>query len=35
MGGDYTIFALVDGTVVFDQDGRRVNVALFESAQAN
>lgn len=26
MGTDYTIFALVDGTVFFDQEGRRVNV---------
>ena len=27
MGRDYTIFSLVDGRVVFDRDGRRVNVA--------
>lgn len=26
MGKDYTIFALVDGTVQFDRGGRRVNV---------
>jgi large subunit ribosomal protein L27 len=26
VGRDYTIFALVDGTVRFDRDGRRVNV---------
>jgi len=26
LGRDYTIFALVDGKVVFDRDGRRVNV---------
>lgn len=26
LGKDHTIFALVDGTVRFDQDGRRVNV---------
>ena len=26
MGKDYTIFALVDGTVFFDRDGRRINV---------
>ncbi len=26
MGRDYTIFSLVDGTVYFDQEGRRVNV---------
>lgn len=26
MGKDYTLFALVDGTVEFDREGRRVNV---------
>ena len=26
LGRDYTIFALVDGSVAFDQAGRRVNV---------
>ncbi len=26
LGRDYTIFALVDGTVRFDKGGRRVNV---------
>lgn len=26
MGNDYTLFALVDGTVRFDREGRRVNV---------
>ena len=26
MGTDYTIFALVDGNVYFDREGRRVNV---------
>lgn len=26
MGTDYTLFALVDGVVGFDQEGRRVNV---------
>jgi len=26
LGSDYTIFALVEGKVRFDQDGRRVNV---------
>jgi len=26
LGRDYTIFALVDGTVRFDRNGRRVNV---------
>jgi large subunit ribosomal protein L27 len=25
-GKDFTLFALMDGTVVFDQDSRRVNV---------
>lgn len=25
-GRDYTLFALVDGNVVFDQGGRRINV---------
>ena len=27
MGRDHTLFALVDGNVFFDRDGRRVNVA--------
>ena len=31
MGKDYTIFALNEGTVYFDQKGRRVNVKLAES----
>lgn len=26
LGSDFTIFALVDGVVKFDQEGRRVNV---------
>ena len=26
LGRDYTIFAMVDGTVRFDREGRRVNV---------
>jgi large subunit ribosomal protein L27 len=26
VGRDYTLFSLVDGTVVFDCDGRRINV---------
>jgi large subunit ribosomal protein L27 len=25
-GNDYTLFALVDGVVAFDRDGRRINV---------
>lgn len=32
MGRDYTLFALVDGSVVFDRGGRRVNV---EAAETN
>ncbi|TWU13128.1 50S ribosomal protein L27 [Symmachiella macrocystis] len=31
MGKDYTIFALVEGTVVFDQKGRRINVEMAEA----
>jgi large subunit ribosomal protein L27 len=26
MGKDFTLFALIDGTVRFDQEGRRVNI---------
>lgn len=26
LGNDYTLFALVDGKVMFDQKGRRVNI---------
>ena len=26
MGKDYTLFALVDGVVSFDRDGKRINV---------
>ena len=26
MGNDYTLFSLVEGTVVFDRGGRRINV---------
>jgi large subunit ribosomal protein L27 len=33
MGKDYTIFSLVSGKVFFDQEGRRVNVAV-DAAQA-
>jgi large subunit ribosomal protein L27 len=25
-GNDYTLFALIDGKVMFDQEGRRINV---------
>lgn len=31
MGRDYTLFALTDGTVVFDRDGRRINVQPIEA----
>ena len=31
MGTDYTLFALVDGTVFFDRQGRRINVVAAES----
>ena len=30
IGKDHTIFALVEGSVFFDRDGRRVNVAAVE-----
>ncbi len=32
LGRDYTFFALVDGTVRFDREGRRVNVDPVASA---
>ena len=31
MGRDYTLFALTDGTVYFDQQGRRINVQVAEA----
>jgi large subunit ribosomal protein L27 len=31
-GRDYTLFALVDGAVKFDQEGRRVNIVPTPSA---
>jgi large subunit ribosomal protein L27 len=31
-GRDYTLFALVDGQVKFDQEGRRVNIVPTPSA---
>ncbi len=31
-GRDYTLFALVDGAVKFDQEGRRVNILPVASA---
>lgn len=27
-GSDYTLFALIDGVVKFDQEGRRVNILV-------
>ncbi|REJ88086.1 MAG: 50S ribosomal protein L27 [Planctomycetota bacterium] len=32
MGNDYTLFALVNGSVYFDREGRRINV---QAAEAN
>jgi large subunit ribosomal protein L27 len=32
LGRDYTIFALTEGQVFFDRDGRRVNVKTLETA---
>jgi large subunit ribosomal protein L27 len=32
LGSDYTIFALVEGKVFFDQEGRRVNVEVVKAA---
>ena len=34
LGRDYTIFALVDGKVLFDRGGRRVNVEPMAAASA-
>ncbi len=31
MGKDYTLFALTDGTVMFDQGSRRVNIVAAEA----
>ncbi len=31
-GRDWTLFALCDGTVVFDRDGRRINIKPYEQA---
>ncbi len=30
MGKDYTLFALIDGKVLFDRDGRRINIVPLE-----
>jgi large subunit ribosomal protein L27 len=35
LGRDFTIFALADGKVKFDREGRRVNVVAAEAATAN
>jgi large subunit ribosomal protein L27 len=35
LGRDYTIFALVDGSVRFDRSGRRVNVDRVVSAKSS
>ncbi|MEO5716721.1 MAG: 50S ribosomal protein L27 [Luteolibacter sp.] len=35
IGKDHTLFALVDGRVKFDREGRRVNVVAPEVAVAN
>jgi large subunit ribosomal protein L27 len=34
LGRDHTIFALVDGKVLFDKDGRRVNIEPAAALQA-
>lgn len=34
LGRDHTIFALVDGKVLFDKDGRRVNIEPVAAAAA-
>lgn len=31
LGRDYTIYALIDGTVKFDQRGRRINVMALDA----
>ena len=35
LGHDWTLFALTDGRVQFDKNGRRVNVVQEEAAAAN
>ena len=35
VGRDWTIFALVEGTVKFDQEGRRINIVPLAQAPAN
>ncbi|MGB7325214.1 MAG: 50S ribosomal protein L27 [Rubripirellula sp.] len=33
-GNDYTLYALIDGNVMFDQKGRRINVVAKEEVAA-
>lgn len=33
-GNDYTLYALVEGKVMFDRDGRRINVVPLETVDA-
>lgn len=35
MGTDFTIFSMIEGSVFFDQNGRRVNVVPAEVAATN
>lgn len=35
LGKDFTIYALADGKVMFDREGRRVNVVEAETAATN
>jgi large subunit ribosomal protein L27 len=35
MGRDYTLWALVEGTVYFDREGRRINVKAVEETVAS
>jgi large subunit ribosomal protein L27 len=35
LGRDYTIWAMIDGTVRFDRNGRRVNIDPLPAAAAN
>jgi len=36
VGSDYTLFAVVDGVVKFDQEGRRINVVpALSAAESN
>ena len=31
IGNDYTLFALIDGTVKFDREGRRINIVAADN----